>query len=94
MTVMIIMMMIMTIMMIIIIRKPIYNEKKAKSRKILKVEKLEKSSEIQPLQRWVENPFFSSLKDDYDDLSSSSVNYEYFDDNPISNDNNDDNNHN
>jgi hypothetical protein len=51
MAVMIIMMMIMTILMIIIIRKPIYNEKKVKSRKILKVEKPAKSSEIQSLQR-------------------------------------------
>ena len=40
-----------TIMMIIIIIKPIYNEKKAKSRKISKVEKTAKSSEIQPLER-------------------------------------------
>ena len=51
MTVMIIMMMIMTIMVIIIIIKPIYNEKKAKSRKIPNVEKPAKSSEIQPLER-------------------------------------------
>jgi hypothetical protein len=80
--------------MIIIIIKPIYNKKNAKSWKILKVEKPANSSEIQPLERWVENPPFSSLKDDYDDLSNNSANYHDFDDNPINNDNNDDNNDN
>ena len=71
--------------MIIIIIQPFYNEKKAKSRKILKVEKPANSSEIQPLERWVENPPFSSLKDDYDDLSNNSANYHDFDDNFINN---------
>ena len=84
----------MTIMMIIIIRKPIYNEKKAKSRKISKLEKPAKSSENLAFERWVENPLFSSLKDDYDDLCNNSANYDDFDDNRINNDNNDDNNHN
>ena len=37
---------------------------------------------------------FSSIKDDYDDVSNNSANYDDFYDNPISNDNNDDNNHN
>ena len=90
MTVMIIMM-IMKKMMIIILRKPIYNEKKTKSRKIPIVEKPAKSSEIQPLERWGENPPFSSLKDDNDDLSNNSANYDDFDDNPINHDDNNDN---
>ena len=84
----------MIIMMIIIIRKPIYNKKKAKSRKIPKVEKAAKSSEIYSLERWVDNHPFSSLKDDYDDLSNNSANYHDFDDNRINDDNNYDNNDN
>ena len=36
-------------------------------------------------------PLFSSLKDDYDDLSNNSANY---DDSPVNDDNNDDNNDN
>ena len=81
----------MTKKMIIFIIKPIYNEKKANSRKISKVEKPAKSSEIQPLQRWVEKPSCSSLKDDYADLSNNSANYDDFDDNRINNDGNNDN---
>ena len=52
------------------------------------------SSEIQPLERWVQKNSFPCLKDDYDDLSNNSVNHDDFDDNPINNENNDDNNDN
>jgi hypothetical protein len=66
--------------------------KRLKGEKSKMSKKPAKSSKIQPSERWLENPPFSCLNDDYDDFTINSANWDDFDDNPINNDNNDDNN--
>ena len=67
--------------------------RKRLKQKNLKSRKPAKSSEIQPLERCIENPPLASLKDDYDDLSNNSANYDDLDDNRINNDKNENNYH-
>ena len=66
-------------------------------RKRLKVEKSQKSKNRQNRAKYSlcrdesKTPLFSSLKDEYDDLSNISANYDDFDDNPTNHDDSNDN---
>ena len=77
--------------MIINIIQSIYNEIKARSNKIPKVEKTAKSSVLLHFQRNVENPPFSLFNGNYEDSNINSGNYDDFHDNSFIIDNNDDN---
>ena len=89
MTIMMIIIRIMTIMKIIVIIGSIYNEIKAKTNKIPKVEKKRINQEYYSLLWETSEKPFSLLNDNYDDFNINSGNYDDFHDNSFIINNND-----